>query len=342
MIIGSTTIISTLQADGSGNAEIILNMAKIKITKEELEDLYWNQELSTRDIANKLGVGQTTIRRWLAKYDIKTRTSKEAKQTSVYLEKQEELAQRYRTEYIKDYTKFCEYCGKEFHVNGRHKEKKCCSEECARNLISRKLTKNLDRNSRINENGDREYLISYTCEICSKTEEFWNPYYYKKRFCNECLSKHKSDLFTNKIKTTCGNCGKEIEVIPSRFYNNKYCYCNVKCMAEHYAQIYTGENSPTWNGGKYHYKGNWLHQAKLCRERDNNVCQICGKTAEENGKNMDVHHIKPYKSFKDPTEANQLDNLVSLCHHCHRFVHSNSNIDKVYIKENNKIQSDPA
>lgn len=42
MVIGSTTIISTLQADGSGNAEIIFNMAKIKITKEELEDLYWN------------------------------------------------------------------------------------------------------------------------------------------------------------------------------------------------------------------------------------------------------------------------------------------------------------
>lgn len=42
MIVGSTTKFCTLQADGSGNTEIILNMAKIKITKEELEDLYWN------------------------------------------------------------------------------------------------------------------------------------------------------------------------------------------------------------------------------------------------------------------------------------------------------------
>lgn len=334
MMIGSTTI-CTLQAEGSGNAEIIFfNMCKINVTKEELEDLYWNQELSTRDIAKKFGVGQTTVRRWMAKFNIKTRTSKEGKHTSVYLSKQDELAERYRVEYVKDYTKFCEYCGKEFHVNGRRKSQKYCSEEC------RKLGR-INYECRINEDGEIEYKNEYTCELCNKTYTNWNPRHYLRRFCDSCLSKHKSDIFTNRIKTTCGYCGKDIEVIPSRFYSNKYCYCNVKCMAEHYAQIYTGENSPTWNGGKYHYQGNWLHQAKLCRERDNNICQICGKTAEENGKNLDVHHIKPYKSFENPVEANQLDNLISLCHYCHRFVHSNSNIDKIYIEENNKIQSDP-
>lgn len=106
-------------------------------------------------------------------------------------------------------------------------------------------------------------------------------------------------------------------------------------MAQHYAQIYTGENSPTWKGGvNKHYKGNWLHQAALCRERDNNCCQICGKTYEENDNhNMDVHHIKKYRLFENPEEANQLDNLISLCHNCHSFIHSNSNIDKLYIKE---------
>lgn len=45
---------------------------------------------------------------------------------------------------------------------------------------------------------------------------------------------------------------------------------------------------------------------------------------------MSVHHIKLYKSFNDPIEANQLDNLICLCHKCHTFVHSNSNIDNVY------------
>lgn len=104
-------------------------------------------------------------------------------------------------------------------------------------------------------------------------------------------------------------------------------------MAKHYSEIYSGENSPTWSGGKRHYQGNWLKQAKLCRDRDEHVCKICGKTEEENGKALDVHHIKKYKQFEDPKEANKLENLISLCHHCHRFVHSNSNIDRVYIIE---------
>ncbi len=308
---------------------------KKSITKEELEELYINQELSTRDIAKQLGVGQTTIRRWLAKHNIKTRSSKEAKKTSVYLEKQQVLAERYKEEYKKDYAKICPMCGKEFHVDGRHKKQKYCSEECVRES---KVT----RPSRINENGEREYHNTYTCELCGKTYDFWSSRFYKRRFCDNCLSKHKSDLFTNKIKTTCGYCGKEIEVIPSRFYSNKYCYCDTTCMAKHYSEIYSGENSPTWKGGDPgHYKGHWIRQAKLCRERDNNTCQICGKTKEEQGQNMDVHHIKRYRYFEDPEEANKLDNLISLCHCCHSFVHSNSNIDKLYIIEDNKIQSDP-
>ena len=320
-------LLCTLQADGGGNVEIILYfMAKITISKEEFENLYFNQELSTRDIAKKLGVGQTTVRRFMDKHNIKARTSKEAKQTSVYLEKQEKLAERYRTEYLKDYVKYCEYCGKEFHIDGRHKHKKYCSEEC-------KIAGITKYEYRLNENGEKEYQNHYTCEICGKEFDNWNPRHYVRRFCDNCVSIHKSDIFTNKIKTTCGYCGKEIEVIPSRFYSNKYCYCNVKCMTKHYADIYTGENSPTWNGGKYHYQGNWLKQAELCRERDNNCCQICGCTKEENdNKNMSVHHIKLYKSFEDPHKANQLDNLICLCHKCHTFVHSSSNIDKVYIK----------
>ena len=103
-------------------------------------------------------------------------------------------------------------------------------------------------------------------------------------------------------------------------------------MAKHYAQIYTGENSPTWNGGKRHYEGHWLRQRKLALERDGYICQLCGTTQEENGRELDVHHIRPYKLFNDKNEANQLDNLISLCHHCHRFIHSNHNIDGIYIR----------
>jgi DEAD/DEAH box helicase domain-containing protein len=35
------------------------------------------------------------------------------------------------------------------------------------------------------------------------------------------------------------------------------------------------------------------------------------------GRQLDVHHLIPYTSFKSNLEANKLENLVSLCPACH-------------------------
>lgn len=148
------------------------------------------------------------------------------------------------------------------------------------------------------------------------------------------MDKWRTEVFTKKIKTYCGYCGKELEVIPSRYENNLFCYCDKECMANHYAEIYSGENSPTWKGGKScHYIGGFYHARKAARKRDNYQCQICKITEEEYGQQMSVHHIKPYRLFDDKVEANKLDNLVCLCEKCHRFVHSNANVDKIYLEE---------
>lgn len=60
---------------------------KLKFTKEELEKLYIEEELSTRDIAKQLNISQTTVRRYLAKYNIETRKGEDAKCTSVMKKK---------------------------------------------------------------------------------------------------------------------------------------------------------------------------------------------------------------------------------------------------------------
>jgi 5-methylcytosine-specific restriction endonuclease McrA len=81
-----------------------------------------------------------------------------------------------------------------------------------------------------------------------------------------------------------------------------------------------GEKAPNWKGGASAYqwrKPNWRERRDEARERDKNTCQICGMTAEQAGQNMDVHHIKSYRDFDDPAEANQLSNLVCLCRTCH-------------------------
>ena len=57
----------------------------LKVTKEELEDLYWNQRLSQALIAKKFGCTQSTISRQLRKYGIRTRTIREANLNSTII-----------------------------------------------------------------------------------------------------------------------------------------------------------------------------------------------------------------------------------------------------------------
>jgi DEAD/DEAH box helicase domain-containing protein len=44
---------------------------------------------------------------------------------------------------------------------------------------------------------------------------------------------------------------------------------------------------------------------------------MCGKTEKEIGKALDVHHKLAFRHFQDDEEANQPDNLISLCPSCH-------------------------
>lgn len=211
----------------------------------------------------------------------------------------------------------CPECGKEF-ITSIKSPQKFCSQNCYRLYLDKKALYTA--------------LNPHKCKYCNKT------IYGHHIVCNDCdLSSklYRISKLKKYIITTCAYCGKELHVIPSVYKQHKNHYCNVKCMSNYYAIFYTGENSPTWKGGKKHYQGSWLRQRNLARERDNYTCQLCGVTESEWHKELDVHHIVNYRYFKNKNEANCLDNLVCLCNKCHSFVHSKSNIDNKYIK--NKI-----
>jgi 5-methylcytosine-specific restriction endonuclease McrA len=166
------------------------------------------------------------------------------------------------------------------------------------------------------------------------------------RYCSaECKYAHFQLHKRNRIAKVCPVCGKAFETYPS--HDNTYCsytcmgvakerkeervcatcgdtftvkksLVDICCSWECRVERLRGENHASWRGGKLpNYAGDWQRQKRRARERDGNVCQRCGKTAQENGENMSVHHIRPYRSFDDPVEANRLDNLESLCRNCH-------------------------
>jgi DEAD/DEAH box helicase domain-containing protein len=79
-------------------------------------------------------------------------------------------------------------------------------------------------------------------------------------------------------------------------------------------QILEAQN--LWNSSPNNYGPNWNTQREQARQRDGYRCQMCG--LPEQGRSHDVHHKIPFRAFSLPVEANQLNNLVTLCHACHR------------------------
>ena len=289
-----------------------------QITYDDIYDLYITKQLSQRDVAANLGIGQTTVRRLLNKFQITSRTSIESKNTDSYKVKLKKCAERYSKEYKIYRTKQCAFCEKEFVVDGEHKKNKFCSVECQKAAYKKEHPRKI-----------------YFCKLCG-APIILEGRNYKRIYCDNCKDKWRSYAFSKKITVKCAYCGKDIEATPSRVETYKHLYCDMGCMAKHYAIIYTGENSPTWKGGKgHHYIGGFYTQRKLARKRDNYTCQLCNITEEEYGKELSVHHIKNYRLFNDKVEANKLENLICLCEPCHRFVHSNSNEHHIFI--NNDI-----
>lgn len=60
------------------------------------------------------------------------------------------------------------------------------------------------------------------------------------------------------------------------------------------------------------YGPGWESIKRSIRARDK-VCNECGKTPEQNGRALDVHHIIPFRISGD----NSPENLRALCRSCH-------------------------
>lgn len=114
------------------------------------------------------------------------------------------------------------------------------------------------------------------------------------------------------VEFKCPVCQRIVLVPPGTLYYRKYCgrECARKVIKP---PVMKGPNNPRWRGGKALYYGpGWKEIKELVRARDR-ICQNCGKTPEENGRALDVHHIGPYRFTGD----NDFRNLVALCRSCH-------------------------
>ena len=128
------------------------------------------------------------------------------------------------------------------------------------------------------------------------------------------------------VRMRCTGCGKTIRVPQWLFEQElKLHFCSKACRKWWTSGRDLDGDRLVLDGRPEYRGGNWEIQAQRARERDRYTCRICRITEEELGKQLDVHHVIPFRLFKSPVEANKLSNLISVCHSCHMKLEAESN-----------------
>lgn len=82
--------------------------------------------------------------------------------------------------------------------------------------------------------------------------------------------------------------------------------------------------SGEWTNDPNNYGPDWPRLRLAVRTRDGFRCQVCG--TPETDREHDVHHKVPFRAFTSASEANRMDNLITLCHEDHRKAEQNVRI----------------
>ena len=144
------------------------------------------------------------------------------------------------------------------------------------------------------------------CQECGK--EFKVPSCRSKvaKYCSkECADVHRQDTTrVKKIEKECLRCGKKFQDHPCHSERRKY--CSYECANKEFeTRCVPGDT--TFYGRIF-----WKELRELVLERDKHRCQRCGGQ-----KKLHVHHLRPKRAGGLDKE----ENLLSLCHPCHRKEH---------------------
>jgi 5-methylcytosine-specific restriction endonuclease McrA len=117
------------------------------------------------------------------------------------------------------------------------------------------------------------------------------------------------------IETSCAQCGKPVHRGISNSHGYKHFFCSRECQHVYQGIHCRGPNHPRWlHGGPIDYGPAWPAAKRAALNRDRKTCQWCG--SKEKGR-LNVHHLRPFKTFTDPLDAHDLTNLITLCDSCH-------------------------
>lgn len=150
------------------------------------------------------------------------------------------------------------------------------------------------------------------CETCGKEFDYYpntpkyNPWSVGKYCSQECYKKIRNP----PVKCVCDNCGKEFYRQASLYrINNKNRTINIYCSNKCKGKSKEKENNQNWAGGTANWPYCELFKSVRPRVRAffNDRCFICGLSKEDNGRELDVHHVT-----YDKLACCHLDNISKL------------------------------
>jgi len=162
---------------------------------------------------------------------------------------------------------------------------------------------------------------SQTCDLCgTKFARCDSQTTDGKSYCSEeCYGKTLEGItgedhssWKEKVILTCDECGCNYKAYPSDVDRYPHNFCNYDCFVE-----WETSAEETLS-----YGPNWEEIAESVRERDDHTCTYegCNRTECSDGRKLHVHHIIPLREFENHEQANDKDNLRTLCDEHHRRV----------------------
>ena len=190
-----------------------------------------------------------------------------------------------------------------------------------------------DLKARIEQFPNSAKKLVVTCDRCIDPEERLVRIYQLNRsgslpgeLCNKCAMNHpdrrkrisEAGIGNTRAK---GNSGRKFtdehrKAISIAKIGKKFTDEHRKAISIARIGKYMGKNSPSWQGGisfgKYCNLFNMAFK-NMIRERFHNICFLCGKTKEQEGKNLAVHHV----NYDKDCICNRSCEFVPLCTSCH-------------------------
>jgi len=304
--------------------------------REWLREQYWERECTQQEIADKCGVGLSTISRWMNKHGVPTRKTNDTdmfrSDTFNYRDK-EWLREQYRGE-GKTAGEIGDMCGVVRSTIARWMREHGIERRPMATDVSRASRPNgadkLENENWLQEqyhtkgrstvdiagelgvspNTISNWIESHGIEKKSLSDALQTPPEYKYQDEDWLRSKYRGEeLRASEI-------AEGFDCTPSTIR---------RWMQKHGIESRprpSGPDSACWKGGKPTYGEGWTQtKRRRVREAAGYKCEACGMSQgahrDQHGQRLHVHHIIPARKFDSAEKRNDESNLTALCRPCH-------------------------